>query len=87
MFRAIQLVYVIPLCLATAGIGAGGALYATHAPVITAVAVMPAPGRETRTVTWYRAHPDEAQRKNAACDNNLGAAMRDDECINADSAR
>jgi hypothetical protein len=80
--------YHIPIYLACVAAGAGGTLYLTKAaaPALTQQDGAAAP-HPVRTVSWFKAHKTEARQKNAECDDNPGAAMRDAECINADQAR
>jgi hypothetical protein len=85
MFRVL---YHIPIYLACIAAGAGGTWYFTKAdsPALTEHDAASVP-RPVRTVSWFKAHPAEARRKNAECDDNPGVAMHDAECINADQAR
>ena len=79
---------VAALMAASAGLGATGAVYLrplqpAAPPVVTEITPPPPP---IRTVTWFKAHPDEITQKLAACNDNPGVAMHDPECFNASDA-
>jgi len=41
---------------------------------------------ETKTVSWYKAHPDVRAKVNGLCMNNPGEARNNANCINAEIA-
>jgi len=80
------------LAVAAGGFGAGATwgpdLHRSGAPASTHVeqlaVVTPQP---PHTVSWYRAHRDEAKTTNARCDDNPGLAIHSADCLAADMAR
>ena len=89
---------VARLCVAglialTAGLGVAGAVYLrplqTPQPQPqpqTEIAPVAPPAPTIRTVTWFKAHPNEMNAKRAACRDNQGVGRHDPECPNASAA-
>ena len=74
------LIIAATVCVGVTGYGAGYVSRSVHGTVAAAAA-------SARSVWWYRQHQSDLKQKLAACNNNPGAAMADEECQNAAEAK
>jgi hypothetical protein len=82
---------VAGLLALTAGLGIAGAVYLRplqppQPQPQTEIAPVAPPAPTIRTVTWFKAHPNEMNAKRAACRDNQGVGRHDPECPNASAA-
>jgi hypothetical protein len=82
---------VAGLIALTAGLGIAGAVYLRppqppQPQPQTEIAPVAPPAPTIRTVTWFKAHPNEMNAKRAACRDNQGVGRHDPECRNASAA-